>query len=287
MANSADAMWTVKVGAARVTLINAGMMRLRLADEFAVPETEWRPQYADAFDRPALFPSLSALIELGAARVLVDANDYRATVTPDSEYHVPGYAPPPTIAEQVASYGAQPEEVTHVVITHAHWDHYAGLTYPQDGAHVPTFPRARVYLGAADWEDAETQTSLADPASLEARTLGALERAGALEMVTGPVTLAPGIEILPAPGETPGHQIVRVQSEGQTLYVLGDLLHSEVEVERPEWMVTWATPETMRASRRRLLDDALTENALLTAAHIASLGRLERAGEGLRWSPVS
>ena len=108
-----------------------------------------------------------------------------------------------------------------------------------------------------------------------------------LELVAGPLTLAPGVEIIPAPGETPGHQIVRVQSDGQTLYILGDLVHSPVEIERPDWMVTWATRDEMLASRQRLYADALAENALLTAAHIATTGRLERAGSGLRWAPVN
>jgi glyoxylase-like metal-dependent hydrolase (beta-lactamase superfamily II) len=115
-----------------------------------------------------------------------------------------------------------------------------------------------------------------------------LRQADLLELVSGRREIAPGITILPAPGETPGHQIVRVQSDGQTFYALGDLIHSEVEVEHPDWMVTWATAEPMLASRLRLLDDALAEHALLMAAHIGSLGRLERDGAGqLTWASAS
>jgi glyoxylase-like metal-dependent hydrolase (beta-lactamase superfamily II) len=278
---------TVRVGEARVTVINAGDMTLRLADEFAVPESLWRPQYEDLFDRPRLFPSLSALIQFNGATVLVDTNDYRATVTADSEYSVPDYTLPPSIPDQLISLGVRPEEVDHVVITHAHWDHFAGLTRPLDGGYVPTYPRARVYLGAADWDYEELRKGLADPASLETRTLGLLRERGMLELLAGARTLAPGIDVLPAPGETPGHQIVRIRSaQGETLYILGDLFHSEVEVERPDWMVTWAEPEPMLASRRRLMDDALAENALLIAAHIPSIGRLEQTSSGIRWQAV-
>lgn len=281
-----DTMRSIQVGAARVTLVNAGMMTLRLADEFAVPESEWRPAYADLFDQPRLSPSLSALITLNDARVLVDANDYRATISPESEYYVPDYTPPAPVEEQVVSLGVRPEDVTHVVITHAHWDHYAGLTSSREGG-APMYPHARVYLGQADWEDGETQAGLADPASLESRTLGLLREQGALELLSGPRELTPGVDILPAGGETPGHQIVRVRSQGETLYILGDLFHNEVEVEHPDWMVTWATPALMRASRRWLMDAALAEGALLTAAHIDTVGRLERVGAGMRWAVVN
>lgn len=149
------------------------------------------------------------------------------------------------------------------------------------------YPHARVYLGQADWEDGETQAGLADPASLESRTLGLLREQGALELLSGPRELTPGVDILPAGGETPGHQIVRVRSQGETLYILGDLFHNEVEVEHPDWMVTWATPALMRASRRWLMDAALAEGALLTAAHIDTVGRLERVGAGMRWAVVN
>lgn len=277
---------TLRVGEARVSIINAGDMTLRLADEFAVSEEQWRPQYADLFDRPILCPSLSVLIQHAGATTLVDANDYRATVTADSEYYVPNYTPPPSIPDQLASLGVKPEDVDHLVITHAHWDHFAGMTQPRDGGYAPTFPHARAYLGAADWDYEEVRNGLADPSSVETRTLGLMRERGLLELLPGPRAIAPGVDALPSAGETPGHQIVRVRSGSETLYILGDLFHNEVEVEHPDWMVTWATPELMRASRRRLIDDALAENALLTAAHIASIGRLEQTATGMRWSAV-
>jgi glyoxylase-like metal-dependent hydrolase (beta-lactamase superfamily II) len=277
---------TLRVGAAQVTILNAGNLRLLLSEEMAVPEAVWRPQHAELFEQPSVCPSLSVYIELGAARVLVDANDYRATVTPGSEYALANYTPPPDLPAQLASLGVGPAEISHVVITHAHWDHFAGVTTPRDGGYALTYPQARHYLGAADWADVEMQTALQDPSSLEARTLGALHTQGRLQLVEGRQRIAEGIETLPAPGETPGHLIVRVHSDGETLYVIGDLFHHAIEVEHPDWMVSWADAETMQATRRWLLRDALAERALLIAAHIAGAGRIERAEGGLRWSGV-
>ncbi len=284
-----DGITTLRVGAARVSILNAGDMRLRLADELAVPETEWRASdYADIFDRVGACPSLSVYIELGDARVLVDSNDYRGVMTPDSEngsnYALPNYTPPPSIPTQLASLGVAPEQITHVIITHAHWDHYAGVTTPTESGPAPTYPNAVVWLGAADWQDAEMQAALADPSSLEARTLGALHARGLLHLVEGHERIAEGIEVLPAPGETPGHLIVRLRSQGETLYVIGDLLHHGVEVERPEWMVNWADAASMRATREWFLRDALAERALVIAAHIAGVGRIVQAADGgMRW----
>jgi glyoxylase-like metal-dependent hydrolase (beta-lactamase superfamily II) len=277
---------TLRVGEAHVTVLNAGNMQTRLAEELAVPEALWRPRYAELFEHPNLFPSLSVYVALGGVRVLVDANDYRATMTPDSSYAVAGYTPPPAIPTQLAHCGVPPEAITHVVITHAHWDHFAGTTSLTDSGYVPTFPTARYYLGAADWRDGDLQAALQEPTSLEARTLGELHERGMLELVEQPIQLAAGLDILPAPGETPGHQLVRVRSGGEALYVVGDLFHDRIEVEHPDWMVGWADPETMRATRSWLLQEALAEHALLIAAHIATPGRVERADHGWRWQNV-
>jgi glyoxylase-like metal-dependent hydrolase (beta-lactamase superfamily II) len=274
---------TFSIGSARVSMLNAGDMRVRLADEYAVPEELWRPQYAELFDQPGNLPSLSVYVELEGVRVLVDANDYRATVTPDSEYALTDYTPPPSIPDQLTTLNVRPEDINHVVITHAHWDHYAGTTTPTGAGYAPTFPQARYYLGAADWRDADIQQARQEQTSLEARTLGVLWNQGKLHLVEAREQIAVGIDILPAPGETPGHLIVRVHSGGETLYIIGDLLHHAIEVAHPDWMVTWADAETMRETRRWLLDDAHAQNAALIAAHIATVGRIERDGDGLRW----
>jgi glyoxylase-like metal-dependent hydrolase (beta-lactamase superfamily II) len=274
---------TIAVGAAWVTILNAGNLVLRLAEEMAVPEEVWRPTAADALDRRRLFPSQSVLIAHPEATVLVDINDYPATAAADSAMLPPNYTPPPGIVEQLAALGVQPADVAHVVITHAHWDHFAGTTRRANGGFEPTFPHARCYLGAADWTHEETQAALRDPDSLEARTFGTLHTWGLLELVEGNRAILGGVEIRHAPGESPGHQIVRVQSEDETLYVLGDLFHDPIEVEHPDWMVTWADAEKMLATRRMLMANAITEHPRLIAAHIPGVGRLARENDGMRW----
>ena len=273
---------TILVGDATVTIINAGEMVINLAEVLAVPESEWRPLYGSSLEGLRPFTSQSIHIALPGASILVDINDYALAESLDSSYFQANYAPPPGVVEQLQAQGLRPEDITHLVITHAHFDHYTGVTMERDRSYIPRFPNARVLLGRADWDWSETQQALHDPDSLDSRTFGVVQKHNLLELVDGDVDLIPEVHILAAPGESPGHQIVRLHSQGQTLYCLGDLFHDVVEVEQPTWMVTWADASINLTSRQRLIAAALEENALLVPAHMA-VGRIEGTQAKPKW----
>jgi glyoxylase-like metal-dependent hydrolase (beta-lactamase superfamily II) len=276
---------TIPLGETTITVINVGNMILKLSKVMNVPESEWRPRYSSAFEKPLLFPSQSVHIALPEASILVDANNYDIAVPPGSPHLPRNYQPPPSLLDQLFERGIRPQDITHLVITHAHFDHYAGTTTERDGKYVPCFPNARCYLGRADWEDPDMQKSLQDPNSMDSCTFGVLHQQGLLELVEGNRNLTSAVQIIAAPGESPGHQIVRVHLDGQTLYCLGDLYHHPIEVEQPTWMATWANPDTNLPSRHKLVEAALSENTLLVPAHMP-IGCLQRIPSGTKWVEV-
>jgi glyoxylase-like metal-dependent hydrolase (beta-lactamase superfamily II) len=91
--------------------------------------------------------------------------------------------------------------------------------------------------------------------------------------------------MIPAPGETPGHSIVRVRSAGQSFYYLGDLFHYSCEVEHPEWMDPGRDPATMRHSRDQLMAEAASSHALLVFTHapFPGWGSIVPTATGYRW----
>lgn len=268
---------TLELGAARVTIINIGDANAALADWISLPEADRSADYAEVFTRAMLVPHQCVHIALNGRSILVDAG---RMVPPGT----PPFDPEATrLSAGLAAAGARPEDITDLVITHAHWDHYNAATIPHDGGFAPRFPNARAFLGRPDWEAALRGEAWQNPDSLERTTFGVLHEAGLLTPVDGDLDLDHGVKIIAAPGESPGHQMLRIRTSGYSLFCVGDLYHHTLEVERPALMVDWAEAASNQVSRSAFAREALAANALLIAAHIPSPGRLHEAGAGVTW----
>ncbi len=239
--------------APQITTLNIGRLRGDLSDWYALPAGH---PYAGRVEETAI---QCYHVALPGRSVLVDAAEYDFTLG-GASLALPG-PHPPTLAEQLAAAGADPGAVTDIVITHSHFDHVNGLTRRGETGYQPAFPGARHYLGTGDWEPEHF-------GKLERNTVAVIERHGLLSLVYGSLSLGDGLEIVPAPGETPGHQLLHLSAGGVEAYFTGDLYHHPLEFEEPGRNVTWAEPESMAVSKATLMVRAEASGAAVYFAHI-------------------
>jgi glyoxylase-like metal-dependent hydrolase (beta-lactamase superfamily II) len=280
-----DHVGPLSVGAATVHIFNVGNLKHSLRDSLKLPESVWKGRYDTLFVDWIPVPVQAALIQTTDATVLVDAPS--SDMGPETDLLIPGYMPPPSLITQLATVGVGPEDVTHVVITHTHFDHYNGLATTSGARPVALYPQARVLVGRADWERLAADEEFVEGVSHIGKLFAPYHAAGRIDLVDVPVTLGEGVTALPSPSETPGHLTVGIQSQGITLYCIGDIYHHWVEVENRSWMVDWADAELTVAEREKLEATALKEDAMLMASHIRGVGRLARAGDGVRWQELA
>jgi len=268
------------VGQATVSAISDGAGLSAIMQALLVPREEWRRE-VEANDQDEIILGYNvAHIRLGAASILIDLG-FDAP-GPESQWRAPRHQRSPGVVAGLASLGVTPEEITHVLITHAHSDHIAGGAVEQNGKWVPRYPNATYYIGRADWEGNPERDR---PTSLLAKHLGPVAAASKLELVDVGRTIAPGITMIAAPGESEGHCIVRVVSDGATFYFLGDLFHHPCEVPHREWVSTGRDGAALIASRDALLAAAPAAAALLMTTHMPfpGFGRIRERPDGLAW----
>ena len=175
----------------------------------------------------------------------------------------------PSLAEQMAGEHIDIATVQHVIITHAHADHFDGLRV---NGRVD-FPQAMVWLHSADYTpNAIFQT---------------LQKRNQLTLFSGVHQLTETVSLIPTPGETLGHTAIRIDCGEQTVYLVGDLWHDPLEFADPAHSCFWADPIQNEQSRRRLVRQMVCERNTVWASHIEESWTVEGSAENPIWHPYS
>jgi glyoxylase-like metal-dependent hydrolase (beta-lactamase superfamily II) len=161
--------------------------------------------------------------------------------------------------DSLRGLGVTPAEVTDVVFTHLHWDHFGWAT--RNGEIV--FGNATYRVHRADWAhfvegpDAEPE----DVQQLSPLT----ER---LETFDAETTLLPGLDARPVPGHTPGSTIYVVSSGSERLLLIGDVLHTPAQVTDSGWEAVMDLDNiAAKRVRAELIKDTADGPDVIGAAH--------------------
>jgi len=164
-----------------------------------------------------------------------------------------------TIDASLARAGFRPEDITHVVLTHLHFDHCGGTTrLDSTGKPVLRFPRARHFVQQQEWEDATHPNRRTKATYLPANFLPIME-AGQLELIDGNVELVPGIELFRTGGHTRGMQIGFIRAEGRTAVFWSDLIPTRSHIAIPYIMGYDLFPLETMVLKEKLVNQACAE----------------------------
>jgi len=267
--------WTV--GAVRVTSIveaqtdgiPPGFFFTGVDEEMVREHTSWlAPHFADERGRIGL--RIQAFVVETAGRTLVVdpcvGNGKTRSLPFWNQQEWP-------FMERFRAAGFDPAEVDAVVHTHLHADHVGWDTYLDEGRWVPTFTRARhLYVQSElDWLQSPGKDSVLDSQDVDADSITPILDAGLVDIVEPDAELGDlgkGLRLEPTHGHTPGHVSVWVASEGEVALLTGDFLHHPVQCAEPSWAeVGDEDPDRARTTRRRILQQAADEHALVLGTH--------------------
>jgi len=194
---------------------------------------------------------------------------------------------------ELATLGYRPEDVRLVVNTHLHADHCGGNTvFDPDGRTVLTFSNAqylvqRLELADAVFPNERTRNTyfgdnflpLGDP-----RRAALAGSDGALRVLDGDTWIASGVRTMIAPGHTRAHQVVIIESLGETAVFLADAAAWAVTLERLAWVPAFdVEPLISIETKRALRAWAFREDALLLFQHDIDVPAGWLRSDGERW----
>ena len=131
-----------------------------------------------------------------------------------------------TIVDALREIDVEPDQVTHVVVSHLHFDHAGALTRWVDpsagdeGGFVPGFPGARIIVQRQELDDAMLNRSTMTRTYLRSHLDPVSEM---FDVVEGEAEPLPGIVLKPVPGHTWGQQSISWSSSERSFVFPGDL----------------------------------------------------------------
>jgi glyoxylase-like metal-dependent hydrolase (beta-lactamase superfamily II) len=272
------------LGNFEVTALSDGTVDLPVEQLLQEPAAKTVAALDKAFLKTPLQVSDNAyLINTGKRLVLVDAGA--------------GDLFGPTLGKLMANLkasGYTPEQVDDIFLTHMHPDHVGGLSANR----VIQFPNAVVHAErheAAYWLSQKNLDGAPDASKGffqgAMASVNPYVRAGKFNPFDGSVELVPGVSSYPSFGHTVGHTSYLIESQGQKLLLMGDLIHvPAVQLGHPDVTIAFDTdPAGAAASRTRVFDQAARDRTLVAGAHMPfpGIGHLRATGKTYQWVPVN
>lgn len=169
--------------------------------------------------------------------------------------------------EHLADRGVKPEDITHVILTHLHFDHCGGATTKiADGEIVPTFPNAKYYVQQVQYDEAVNPHER-NTASYIQDCFIPLMHAGQLELLDGDCEIVDGISAVVTGGHAAGHQIIEIEFDDFLAVYVGDLIPTAYHL-NPAWIMGYDLfPTETLAMKKKLLPRYVEEKRLMIFPH--------------------
>lgn len=264
-------------------------------------ERHWlEPAYHDVQSGQLVLSFHSFLLRSERHTILVDAcvgNDKERPGFP--EWHRQKFP----YLERLQRLGVAPEAVDFVCCTHLHPDHVGWNTRLEDGRWVPTFANATYLFARTEWTHWQTYANAkpdpTDPTPEPVRrvlrdcyrdSVHPVVEAGRAQLIDDGHEIEAGIWVEAAPGHTPGNAVLRVERDGLSAVLSGDVMHHPLQILYPEVSSAFCNdPDLSRRTRKAFLESHAETGRVILPAHFPdpTACRIECDGGAFVFTPWS
>ncbi|MCK5683590.1 MBL fold metallo-hydrolase [bacterium] len=231
-----------------------------------VPKVMWKKHFKVDENNYLELNLNTILIQCGKSNIIIDTglgtkmdDRLRKILAVDSVQDILG--------QRLAELNLTPDDITHVIPTHLHFDHCGGNTKIQDDETVPCFPKAKYIFQKKEWDDAM---------SPDERTRGTYFQdnfapipQNMIKFIDGNETIADDQITLQYSGaHSCGHQMIRIKGTGSSDFIFtGDMFPLRTNINLPWVSATDLFPRDTLNFKRTFLKEALENQHVLALSH--------------------
>jgi len=247
--------------------INTGMFKLDGGAMFGVvPKSLWDKKNPADENNMCSWAMRCLLIEDGDKLILIDSG---LGEKQDSKFFGYYYLwGEDSLIKSIRALGFEPEDITHNLLTHLHFDHCGG-SVKWNKAHTgyeTTFPNATYMVGREHW-DAALHPNAREKASFLKENLLPMQEAGQLQLLDDETELFPGVSFKYVFGHTDGMLIPHIKYKDKTIVYMADLLPAHYYVPIPWVMAYDMQPLVTMHEKEAFLPEAAANDYILFFEH--------------------
>jgi glyoxylase-like metal-dependent hydrolase (beta-lactamase superfamily II) len=259
----------IALGRIRIHLLNDGFFAMDGGAMFGiVPKPLWSKHVgADAENRIPMSLHCPLAID-GQDVILIDAGvGERLSPREQGIYKVDRRG---GLVARLGEIGLDPEDVSHVVLTHLHFDHLGGVVRRDPSGHLrPAFPRARHFVQRVELETAEHPSDGRSAAAYQhaPECLQPIRESRLLEVLDGPTALTQRLRVVVTGGHTTSHQCPILTDQGGAFLHLGDIAPTRAHL-KPAWNQAYdVAPLETTVAKQLLCEHAAREGWWVSFDH--------------------
>jgi len=270
-------MERLQIGDVTVTWLNGGVTHLDGGAMFGVvPKPLWSKKYFCNENNQVELRTDPLLIQTKGKNILIESGIGVNKLTEKQKRNF-GVTEESQIEQSLERLELTLQDIDYVLMTHMHFDHACGLTRWEGDTLVSTFNNAMIITSEREWNEMREPNIRSRNTYWKENWEPIIDQ---VQVFKAEIEIVPGIKMIHTGGHSDGHSIVLIESKGETLLHLADLLPTHAH-QNVLWVMAYDDyPMDSIFQKQKWLQYGIEKNAWFSFYHDAFYRALKWDAEG-------